>query len=193
MKHWAMPEIKELLWELLNDTIKSREDIDRQRIYVYGYSAGGVGLLKLLKEAPGFFAAAVSICGATGLTDIDKLLDTPLWMVHAADDAIVRASYRTDRIHEPANLGSADIYAHFAKGHDAESDINRMNGEGISTYQIRKYAGEKTDLRYTEYAAGYMSEKIGVNPHCSWVMVSNAKSKEIWEWMFLKRKNDDII
>ncbi|MCR5603044.1 MAG: prolyl oligopeptidase family serine peptidase [Lachnospiraceae bacterium] len=193
MKHWAMPEIREPLWELLTEVIEGREDIDRQRIYVYGYSAGGVGLLKLLKEAPGIFAAAVSICGATGLTDIDRLLITPLWMVHAADDAIVKASYRTDRIHEPANLGSADIYDHFAKSQGAEADKYGADGKDISTYRIKKYAGEKADLRYTEYAAGYMSERIGVNPHCSWVMISDEKSREIWEWMFLKRRKDDII
>jgi predicted peptidase len=165
MKHWAMPEIRGPLWELLTDTIDSHNDIDRNRIYVYGYSAGGVGLLKLLKEHPGFFAAAVSICGATGLNDIDNLLKTPLWMVHAADDTIVKSTYRTDRLREPANLGSADIYAHFA---GAES----VKG---------------SELRYTEYPAGYMQEHFGVNPHCSWVAVSDPGNREIWDWMFLKR------
>ena len=166
-----MPEVMDPLWELLNDVMDSHEDIDRQRVYVYGYSAGGVGLLKLLKEHPGYFAAAVSICGATGLGSIDNLLKTPLWMVHAADDTIVKATYRTDPLKEPANLGSADIYAHF----------NDLPCAG------------RADLRYTEYPEGYMQDKLGVNPHCSWTAVSDEKNSEIWEWMFLKRKKNDII
>ena len=171
MKHWAMPEIREPLWGLVNSIADSHDDIDRERIYVYGYSAGGVGLLKLLKEHPGFFAAAVSICGATGLNEIDNLLMTPLWMVHSADDTIVRSTYRTDRIREPANLGSADIYAHFQ---------DALGKQGV-------------ELKYTEYPAGYMEERFGVNPHCSWVAVSDKGSREIWEWMFLKHRKSAII
>ena len=171
MKHWAMPEIREPLWELLLKTIDTYDEIDSSRIYIYGYSAGGVGLLKLLKEHPGFFAAAVSICGATGLADIDNLLRTPLWMVHAADDTIVKSTYRTDSLQKPANLGSADIYAYFP---------NAERERGV-------------DLRYTEYPAGHMSDRFGVNPHCSWVAVSDKGSTEIWEWMFLKRLKSDIV
>ena len=52
---------------------------------------------------------------------------------------------------------------------------------------------EDVDLRYTEYPEGYMTGGFGVNPHCSWVAVSDARSLGIWEWMFQKQGIYDII
>lgn len=196
MKHWAMPDIRRVLWKLIEDTINGIEDIDRERIYIYGYSAGGVGLLRLLKEHDDIFAAAIAICGATGTWNFDNLLHTPLWMVHAKDDTIVKSTYKTDRIREPGNLGSRDIierlgtgdYRIAAQGRDplgAETSVLvKAEGDGDKDSDT----GEVPDLRYTEYPEGYMMEKFGVNPHCSWVAVSDAGSSEIWEWMFHKKR-----
>lgn len=165
MKHWAMPEVKDLLWGLVDETIRDRTDIDLDRIYIYGYSAGGVGTFRLIKERPGFFAAALSICGATGTWNIESLLRTPLYMVHAVDDMIVRSTYRTKKTGWPGNMGSADIYDRFRKDHK--------------------------DLKYVEYPAGFMEDRYGVNPHCSWVAVSDLKSLDIWEWLFAKKLREE--
>ena len=161
MKHWAVPEIKDLLWELIGETLRTHDDIDTNRIYIYGYSAGGVGTLRLIKERPGFFAAALSICGATGTWDMDNLLKTPLYMVHAADDTIVKSTYRTPERVVLGNYGSADIFERFCEEHK--------------------------DMRYDEIPAGYMEAHYGVNPHCSWVAVSDIGNIKIWEWLFSKR------
>lgn len=165
MKHWAMPEIKDILWELIERTVKEHSDIDPARMYIYGYSAGGVGTFRLIKERPGFFAAALCICGATGTWNIDSLLKTPIYMVHASDDTIVRSTYRTDKNSALGNYGSADIYDRFRKEHK--------------------------DLRYVEYPAGYMEERYGVNPHCSWVAVSDPRNMNIWEWLFSKKLKEE--
>lgn len=176
MRHWSMPDVREGLWNLIEETLDKYKDIDRDRIYIYGYSAGGVGTLRTIKEHPGFFAAAISICGATGSWDIDKLLEIPIWLIHAADDNIVKATYRNSTRGELANLGSHDIYEWYLKA--------RKNADG-----------PVSEIRYTEYAPGWMKKTYGVNPHCSWVALSDARSFEIWEWMFLKRltKNEVIV
>lgn len=168
MRHWSMPDVRAAMWEVIDGILKEHDDIDRKRIYIYGYSAGGVGTLRALKEHPGFFAAAISICGATGSWDINKLLETPVWLVHAADDNIVRASYRTGAFGELSNMGSRDIYEWYLK---ASSDSD----------------APVCEMRYTEYPSGMMKEKYGVNPHCSWVALSNPFSMDKWEWMFLKK------
>ena len=167
MMHWAMKDVKDALLKLMDSTINDAGDIDRSRIYIYGYSAGGVGTLRLVREHPGFFAAAVSICGATGTWDINNLLDTPLWMIHAADDNIVKATYRTPGGKDPANLGSRDIYDWYLKK--------------------KEEAPVMADIRYTEYPEGWMKEHYGLNPHCSWVTASNPHDTSVWEWMFSKR------
>lgn len=165
MKHWAMPDIKAMVLDLVDETVSDHPDIDRQRIYIYGYSAGGVGTLRFIKERPDFFAAALSICGATGGWDLDNLLRTPLYLVHAADDMIVKSTYREGVLDRLGNLGSADLYL--------------------------KFKGIHKELEYTEYPAGWMEEQYGVNPHCSWVAVSDTKNIKIWDWLFSKRLKGD--
>ena len=135
---------------------------DPDRIYIYGYSAGGVGTLRLLKENPKVFAAGISICGATGKSDLDALKDKPLWLVHAADDGIVKASYQTQGQKELFHFGSRDLY--------------------------ELLADEAQKLRYTEYPAGYMKAHYGVNPHCSWVAVSDEKNQEFGNWLFQQKR-----
>lgn len=168
MKHWSMPEIRTALWSLIEEILRKHDDIDVNRIYIYGYSAGGVGTLRTIKEHPGVFAAAISICGATGSWDIEKLLKIPIWLIHAADDSIVKSTYRKNPKDELANLGSHDIYEWYLEA--------RKNTQG-----------HVSEMRYTEYPSGWMENNFGVNPHCSWVAVSNARSIEVWEWMFMKK------
>ncbi|MCR5557814.1 MAG: prolyl oligopeptidase family serine peptidase [Butyrivibrio sp.] len=143
---------------LIKSLRKKYSNIDDKRIYIYGYSAGGVGCFEILKYHPGIFAAAVPICGATGWENIRELTKTPIWMIHAADDMVVKATYKTDGF--SAHLGSRDIY-------DELKDIH-------------------TDLHYTEYKTGEMKERYGINPHCSWVPAG--QDNEVKEWMFSKPK-----
>ena len=142
--------------------IKSLEElysnIDAERIYIYGYSAGGVGCFEILKYHSDVFAAAVPICGATGWENLKELTKTPIWMLHAEDDAIVKASYKTDGY--STHLGSRDIYEELKDKHP--------------------------DMHYTEYKAGEMKERYGINPHCSWVPAG--QDNEVKEWLFLKLK-----
>ncbi len=45
---------------------------------------------------------------------------------------------------------------------------------------------EATEVRYTEYPAGYMNS-LGVGPHASWIPAY--RTKEMIEWVFEKRKS----
>lgn len=38
------------------------------------------------------------------------------------------------------------------------------------------------DMHFTEYPEGFMKEKYGVNPHCTWVPA--AEDMEVKRWMF---------
>ena len=157
--HWAGPESGRRLCALIAELIKEHPDIDADRLYIYGYSAGGIGILRLLKDNPGLFAAAIPICGATDTEDLDKLIETPMWLFHAEDDKIVKVTYRGDSFFG-INLGSRDIYAELK---------NKMPG-----------------IRYTEYPAGYMHDHYGINPHCTWVPVS--ENLEAMEWLFKMKR-----
>ncbi|SDS73265.1 Predicted peptidase [Friedmanniella luteola] len=87
------PQLRRLVAEVVRD-----HDVDRDRIYLAGCSNGGYMTLKLETVYPELFAAAVPICGVVDsfrgsarlITD-DQLraVETPTWLVAAADDATV--------------------------------------------------------------------------------------------------------
>lgn len=164
-KHWSRKEITKALQELVSSFIADHDNIDTDRIYIYGYSAGGIGTLSVIKENPGFYAAAVPICGASGGDNIGALVKTPVWLVHAFDDRIVKASYGNPGEGSKFYLGSRDIYELLSK------------------------RPSKCEILYTEYPAGWMKDIMGVNPHCSWVAVSDARQgSRIREWMFRQKR-----
>lgn len=158
--HWSTDQMDELIDAMVVD-FAGELGADSDRIYIYGYSAGGVGALRYIKEHPKRYAGAIAICGATSVEHIDALRHTPLWMIHAADDSIVKATYRDPKIKELYHYGSQDIYE--LLGH------------------------ESNNMKYTRLPKGYMMERYGVNPHCSWVEVSNSKNTIYGEWLLTRR------
>lgn len=163
--HWSMPPVRDTLQQAVEQFVSRNPRIDRRRIYVYGYSAGAVGLLELLKAYPDCYAAAVSICGATGPNRAEQLEKTPLWMIHAADDRIVKASYGDGGKEQPHYMGSRNLY----------STMKRKSG---------------WELKYTEYPEGFMETRYGVNPHCSWVAMSDPENPRYADWLFSHKKGD---
>lgn len=166
--HWSMPEMQEEVVELVQMLIERMSStvpaIDVSRLYIYGYSAGAIGTLQILKSYPDIFAGAISICGATGRGDIENLLDTPLWLMHADDDRIVKISYGDDQpLGIPYYLGSRDIY-----------EILKDDARG--------------NLLYTEYPAGHMKKAYGVNPHCTWVCLSGDEGIPMRKWLFRQKR-----
>ncbi|MCR5453354.1 MAG: prolyl oligopeptidase family serine peptidase [Lachnospiraceae bacterium] len=165
--HWSAPKMRQAILSLINKTTESHDNIDIKRIYIYGYSAGGVGTLRYVKDNPDLFAGAISICGATGKDNLEALTETPIWLIHAADDEIVRTDFFESGSKLITHYGSRNIYD--AIGKDNE------------------------DIKYTEYPKGWMGEHYNVNPHCSWVVVSDRSHSEFSEWLFsqsLKKTRD---
>ena len=163
--HWSVPSVRKSLQELVESFAKSN-NVDTNRIYVYGYSAGGAGTLGLIKEYPEFYAAAISICGATSGNGIERLKETPLYMVHALDDIIVQASYGYDDSKKGkfSHYGSKDIWRRF---------------NGTKGY----------DLQYDEYPELWMKEHYNANAHCTWVIVSDFNRNErILKWLFSHKR-----
>ncbi len=154
-RHWSGLLDGNRVCALIKKLMDRYGNIDPKRVYIYGYSAGGVGCLELIKYHADMFAGAVSICGATGWRDLDALIKTPIWLIHAADDLIVKASYRTES-GESVHLGSRDIFGELKDLHP--------------------------DLHYTEYRAGEMKDVYGINPHCSWVPAG--RDETVKEWLF---------
>lgn len=77
---------------LVKELIKSLP-IDKARVYCVGYSMGGFGTCHLINSEPRLFAAGVAVAGCTGPETAGTFKKVPLWLFHAADDAVVDVKY----------------------------------------------------------------------------------------------------
>ena len=80
------PQMTNALHEL--DSLIALYGFDTNRQYIYGESMGGEGVFRLLVDFPTRFAAAVAVAGYTLDKGADKMAQTPLWILHGADDEI---------------------------------------------------------------------------------------------------------
>lgn len=68
------------------DSLLVNENIDRNRIYVMGFSMGGATTSNAISKRPDLFAAAINISGISQFDKIDKLLRLPIWIIHGSLD-----------------------------------------------------------------------------------------------------------
>ena len=78
---------------LLKQFVAKHPDVDPDRLYLVGFSAGGTGAWTLLLRNPGLFAAALPISGNADAFLADKaafaaIRNTPVLPVHSWDDPV---------------------------------------------------------------------------------------------------------
>ena len=141
------------------DEFVSENNVDKNRIYVFGASAGGYMSFRMMIEYPDYFAAfttsaaaldkaATSGGVATTTQDLMKIRNKSLWMVHAKNDPTISYENTSKRVY----------------------DVLSKYGAILSSYPNVKI-GE------TEY-----------NGHWSWIyslrnMPVNDKGEHLFEWM----------
>lgn len=68
------------------DSLIINENIDKDRIYVMGFSMGGATTSNAISKRPDLFAAAINISGISQFDKIDELTKMPIWIVHGSLD-----------------------------------------------------------------------------------------------------------
>jgi predicted peptidase len=86
-----------LIFKLLEEKT-NKLPIDKSRIYVTGISMGGYGTWDILQRKPGYFAAAMPICGGGDLAGAPIMKSTPIWTVHGDQDKAVPVSRSRDMV-----------------------------------------------------------------------------------------------
>ena len=145
------------------DEFASENNVDKNRIYVFGASAGGYMSFRMMIEYPNYFAAfstsaaaldkaATSGGVATTTQDLMKIRNKPLWMVHAQNDPTISYENTSKRVY----------------------DVLSKYGAILSSYPNVKIDG-------TEY-----------NGHWSWIYSLrntpvNNKGEHLFEWMAKQR------
>lgn len=88
--------------ELIEDACKNN-NIDRNRIYLMGFSQGAVATWYLLAKHADVFAAAVPISGIGDVTKADIYADIPIYAFHGEKDDTVDYSKGTSVVYEAVN------------------------------------------------------------------------------------------
>ena len=87
MPYKAPPMVK--LVKALVDDVCERYPVDTNRILATGISLGAYGVWDLVSRYPGFFAAAIPVCGAGDPQQAEAAAKTPLWIFHGERDGNV--------------------------------------------------------------------------------------------------------
>lgn len=82
---WTSEARRKAVFEII-DALLEEFPIDRQRIYLMGFSMGGAGIWDYLQRRPGFFAAANPQGAGGGVVDPEVVRNTPIWATIGIDD-----------------------------------------------------------------------------------------------------------
>ena len=74
------------LLELIKNVEKEYPNIDKNRIYLIGYSMGASTAQNLLNIAPNKFAATVSVAAIPDFSNLKKLSKKNIWLIHGEKD-----------------------------------------------------------------------------------------------------------
>lgn len=163
---------------LVEELAAKYDDIDLNRVYVGGCSAGGGMTMTSLVTTPEFYTAAVPICPAGSATEekVEIIKDIPMWFVHALNDGTVKYPNSTEKW--VSLLTDAEALEVHTSLFDTMADLTGrfwLDAEGKLTL-------ENTGTPY-EY-----------NGHWSWVNFDNNDCFDgelnCWEWLAQQTKGD---
>lgn len=131
------------------DEVLTIYSVDRQRVYVTGFSMGGFGSWSYASVHSDLFAAVVPICGASDASRmssglkmtppaaLEKLVDTPIWAFHAKDDPTVPFSSDEKTVNELRAMGGeVKFTALSGGGHGIWGDIYMKKNYDIYTWML---------------------------------------------------------
>lgn len=115
MQQWESHTVMQFV-----DRLAEQYQVDRQRIYLVGYSMGGYGTWRTAADYPTRFAAIAPICGGGQPDDAEAFVGLPVWAFHGAKDKVV-----------PVTGSERTIAAIRAAGGSPKLTVFQEGGHGI--------------------------------------------------------------
>lgn len=105
----------------LIDSLRQVLPVNLKQVYVIGFSMGASSTINSLGLRPDMFAAAVSVSGIPDFNHIDKLAQTPLWLIHGNADT--ENPIASDRLLYKELLSLHDQHIKFWEIDNLEHDV----------------------------------------------------------------------
>jgi predicted peptidase len=115
-----MPQISVPMTQLfaLLDSLVAVLPIDTNRVYITGLSMGGFGTWDALARRPGYFAAAMPVCGGGDESTANLMTQTPIRAFHGNLDHLVIPARTVNMVNAVNDAGGHAEYTIFPKlGH----------------------------------------------------------------------------
>ena len=125
----------------LLDQLISQFSIDTNRVYLAGSSQGVHAAWDLLGMRPGFFAAAYMGAGWMGNFPATAIKDVPLWVGHAADDAILEVGDSRTLVATLRRAGGNPIYTEYASGGHVGGILMHMRTPAMNDWLLAQRRG----------------------------------------------------
>lgn len=108
-----------LAMDLCDETAKKLQ-VDKARIYIAGLSMGGFGTWDAIQRRPGYFAAAIPVCGGGDTGSAAKIKDLPIWVFHGGSDTVVNPDCSRKMVKALKDAGGKPLYTEYeGVGHNA--------------------------------------------------------------------------
>ncbi|WP_197531310.1 carboxylesterase family protein [Posidoniimonas corsicana] len=89
----------------LVEHVVEQHQIEREKIYLTGYSMGGFGTWQAAAAYPDLFAAFAPLCGGGNPDEAESLAQTPVWAFHGDQDKVVPLEQTTLMTEAVTNAG----------------------------------------------------------------------------------------
>ena len=97
----------------LMDALEKEFPIDADRVYVTGLSMGGYGTLDALVRRPGYWAAAVPLCGGADDARAKDFAQVPIWVFHGSKDGAVPVERSRSIVEALKKAGGSPKYTEY--------------------------------------------------------------------------------
>jgi pimeloyl-ACP methyl ester carboxylesterase len=179
------------LWDLthlaaVKEIIRGLPNVDMDRIYVVGQSAGGNGVFTFAAADPDYFAGAIAVsAGGSNVlktVDLDKLANFNIWTLHGADDNGQYTPYKDSvRVFDfmKAKSSRMKFTTVYNRGHSTGNLIIGLYQDTGSFLEVLD-TGPKTETlkRYN-----YKTDYAGLNPDAN-----GDREADTMKWLFSKRR-----
>ncbi|OHD67481.1 MAG: hypothetical protein A2W19_03140 [Spirochaetes bacterium RBG_16_49_21] len=98
--------------ELIGE-LQKKYPIDKNRLYIVGYSMGGFGAWETIVRWPELFAAAVPVCGGGDESKAYRINRIPIWAFHGSLDQIVGVSRSRNMVNAVVKAGGTPRYTEY--------------------------------------------------------------------------------
>lgn len=111
-------EYSDLLFKNIDSLLQTNKNIDRDRIYVMGFSMGGSTTMNTISKRPDLFAAAINVSGISQFDQIDHLTNLPILIVHGGLDTDNTPVSNMKFYEELKNIGKVTFWLYKDKYHN---------------------------------------------------------------------------